>query len=117
MCIRDSTVTVQKVTRAMVLASARFMIKARLIGATHTSILARVLAHQVGAPLPQSTANQNLLLTSANGAHTVSLYNCEIRGAPFSFGGTKLRTDEICFVTTATTTSSVSTTPSIVFSA
>jgi hypothetical protein len=118
--IKYNIITVQKVTRAFVLASARFMIKARLVDPTHTAILSRTLAHQAGAPMPQSTTAQNLVLTSDGGIagqKTVSLYNCEIRGAGFEFGGTKLRTGEIAFVATATPSSSVTTTSSLVFSA
>lgn len=114
--VKYNVITVQKVTRAYILASARFMIKARLVNPTHTEMLSRTLIHQAGAPMPQSTTAQNLVLTSASGK-TVSLYNCELRGAGFEFGGTKLNSSEFAFVATATPTTSVTTTPSLVFSA
>lgn len=74
--------------------SVNFMAKVRPYGPTHTQILGIVGAHTHGQRLGQ----HNLVLSGPL-SKTITLYNCEVRGAGFEFGGTKLGTGEIGFVT------------------
>ena len=104
---------VQKVTRIAKLSSARFMIKARLTGPTHTQLLSYVTAHKSGAILAENTA-PDLVLTGSNGK-TVTLKNCEVKGAPFEFGSTKLNLGEVAFVTKLPVAASVAP-PQLIFS-
>ncbi|MDB6108329.1 MAG: hypothetical protein JWR69_79 [Pedosphaera sp.] len=111
-----SALKVQKLTRSMKLDSVEIMAKLRPVGPTHTQIDA-ALAIQAGRLLGQrfSTAATDLVLTSAS-AKTITLKNADIVGAGFEFGGTKLGTGEIGFVTGITFTAGV-VQPLIVFSA
>lgn len=113
--VKYNTYTVQKLTRVMKLASARFMIKARLVGMSHTNLVNAILSHTSGGVMTETGAPQDLVLTGANGK-TVTLKNCEVKGAPFSFGGTSLNTDEIAFCQTISVAASVAA-PSLIFSA
>lgn len=89
--------TVQKCVRKMKLASARFMVRARLVGPQHSQLVARISTHTLG----QTLGSAALTLTGPSG-RTVTLNNCEVVGAGFEFGGTKLGTGEIGFVTAMT---------------
>lgn len=112
--IKYQTYTVQKISRIMKLISARFMIKARIVGPSHTNLLAKILTHSSGALLVEGTA-KDLVLTGSNGK-TITLKNCEVKNAPFTFGGTSLNTGEIAFVQTIPVTGGAAS-PSLVFSA
>ena len=92
--------TVQKVTRRAKLDSVQIMAKARLVGPTHTQLLGKILAHTHGELLTEGTAS-DLVLTGPSGK-TITLKNCEVKNAGFSFGGTRLRTDEVGFITALT---------------
>ncbi|HTB86030.1 MAG TPA: hypothetical protein VK742_20460 [Candidatus Sulfotelmatobacter sp.] len=93
-----STLTIQKLSRHLKLDSVEFMIKGRLAGPTHTQILAKILAHTLGGALGEGTA-ADLILTGP-GSKTVTLKDCEIflDNSGFEFGGTKLGTGEVAFV-------------------
>ncbi len=104
--VQYNMITIQKVTRVAKLASARFMIKGRISSPNagwHSTLLGKILSHTLGGVLSEGTlagvGALDLKLIGGNGK-TVTLKNCEVKGAPFSFGGAKLNTDEIAFVTT-----------------
>lgn len=122
--VKYNSYTVQKVSKTMRLASSRFMIKGRLVNNTvaglHSLMVGKVLSHVGGAILSESAlANnsgaQNFVLTGANGK-TVTLVNVEMKSTPFEFGGTKLNTGEVGFVTKVNVAASVPTN-SLIFSA
>jgi hypothetical protein len=114
--ITYNTYSTQKVSRIMKLAKARFGIKARLVGMSHTQLLGKVLAHTSGGILKESSPT-NLVLTGSNGK-TITLVNCEPRTAPFEFGSTKLNLGEVMFVQTITVSSVPAVAaPSLIFSA
>ena len=106
--------TVQKVTRLAKLSSARFMLKGRIVGPTHTQLLGKVLAHTSGGILTEGSST-DLVLTGSN-SKAVTLKNCEVKGAGFEFGGTKLGTGEIGFVTNVVVSGGVAP-ASLIFSA
>lgn len=91
--VKYSPLSVQKVVRHYKLDSAAFMIKARLVGPTHTQLLGKILAHTAGQSLGQAD-----LTLSGPASRTVILQNAEVKGAGFEFGGTKLGTGEVGFV-------------------
>lgn len=111
--IKYSPLTVQKVTRHYKLDSARFMLKCRPTGPTHTNLLAKIFARTTGQILKEASAT-DLVLTGPS-SKTVTLKNCELKGAGFEFGGTRLGTGEIGFVTTLTFTTGAPQ-PSLIFS-
>ncbi|MDE2096185.1 MAG: hypothetical protein KGL39_02995 [Patescibacteria group bacterium] len=105
--IKYNIVTVQKVSRVVRLASVRFMAKMRLASpnaGSASTLVGKVLGHTSGGVLSQGTlaGGGNPLDLKINGSNgkTIRLVNTDIKGAPFTFGGTKLRFDEIAFVTT-----------------
>ena len=106
--------TVQKSTRLAKLVSARFMIKARLVGPTQTQILGKLAAHTSGAQLVEGSATD--LVMTGPGGKTVTLKNCEIFGTNFEFGGTKLGVGDTGFVTSLTFAGGVPQ-PQLIFSA
>ena len=124
--VKYNTIPVQKLSRITKLASARFMIKGRVVGPTHTALLAKILGssgtggHTSGGILTEFSggafAPADFVITSASGTRTVTLKNAEIKTAPFTFGGTKLRTGEIGFVQSLTISASAAS-PSLIFSA
>ena len=115
--VKYSPLPVQKLVRAYKLDEVHFMVKGRLYGPTHTEITAatginagRVLGNYV------PTANAaDLVLTGPN-SKTVTLKNADIVGAGFDFGGTKLGTDEVGFVSGMTFTAGAPQ-PLLIFSA
>jgi len=94
-----SALTVQKLTRHMKLDSVEFMVKGRLAGPTHTQLAAKVLAHTLGGTIGEGSAT-DLVLTGPS-SKTITLKDCEVflENQGFEFGGTKLGTGEVAFVT------------------
>ena len=113
--IKYSARMVQKVTRHMVLDSVSFMVKARIVGPTHTQIAGAMLAHTAGSRFGAGTNAADLVLTGPS-SKTITLKQAEIKGAGFEFGGTKLGTGEIGWVSSMTFTTGAPQ-PLIVFSA
>jgi hypothetical protein len=111
--VKYSAQTVQKLTRQMKLDSVQFMAKARLVGPTHTQLLGKILAHTLGATLTEGTATD--LVLSGPSSKTITLKDVELKGAGFEFGGTKLNTGEIGFVTKIDFSSGAPA-PSLIFS-
>lgn len=105
--VRYNIIPIQKVSRVGRLATARFMVKGRLSSPNagwHTTLAAKILAHVSGGALSQgkldgSGTPLDLKLVGANGK-SITLKNCDVKGAPFEFGGTKLNLGEVAFVTT-----------------
>ena len=91
--VKYSPLKVQGRTLAMKLDSVGFMAKCKPYGPTHTQILGIVGAHTQG----QRMGSADLVLTGPS-AKTITLKNCELRGAGFTFGGTTLGTGEVAFV-------------------
>lgn len=112
--VKYSTLTVEKLSRHMKLDSSAFMLKCRPVGPTHTQILAQVLAHTHGQILKRSS-EIDMVLTGPS-SKTITLKRVEIKGAGFEFGGTRLGTGEVGFVTNAAFTSGAPN-PSLIFSA
>lgn len=107
---------VGKLTRLVKLASVGFMVKARLVGPTHTQIDAAIGIH--GGRLLGSSFGANgvdLVLTSASGK-VITLKKADAVGVGFEFGGTKLGTGETGFVNAMTLTAGAAD-PLITFSA
>lgn len=92
---------VQEQTMATKLASVEFMAKCRPFGPLwtqiETAIMTRGLGARWGNPGAQG-AQINLTLTSQSGK-TITLFNVDIQGENFEFGGARLATGEIGFVT------------------
>ena len=105
--VKYNIIPVQKVSRVARLASVRFMAKMRLAttqAGSHSTLLSKILAHTSGGVLSQGTlagggTPLDLKINGSNGKY-VQLVNCDVKGAGFQFGGTKLRTNEVGFVTT-----------------
>lgn len=118
-----SPLTVSKRTQHMKLDSVEIMAKARITGlntgtapqATHTEITAQVLAHTLGGVLAGTP--DDLVLTGPS-SKTITLKDCEcyMEGSGFEFGGTKLGTGEVAFVTQLDFTTGA-TKPVLIFSA
>jgi hypothetical protein len=111
---------VQGRTYNMKLASVKIMAKCRPYGPAHTDILAVLLGHTQGQLLgytgsPLVSAAKDLVLTGPQ-AKTITLHNCQLKGAGFDFGGTTLGTGEVGFVT-GMTFSSGAPDPFLTFSA
>jgi len=97
--VKYSPLAVQKLVRAYKLDEVHFMVKGRLYGPTHTQITAATGINNgrvLGNYIPTSNA-ADLVLTGPNNK-TVTLKNADIVGAGFDFGGTKLGTGEVGFV-------------------
>jgi len=95
--------SVQKVTKRGKLDSVEIGVKARLVGPTHTQLLGKDLAHVSGQLLQEGSAT-DLVLTGPS-SKTITLKNCEVvMEAGFTFGGTRLNTDEIMFCRTVSFT-------------
>ncbi len=104
--VKYNIIACQKISRVGRLASARFMAKMRLVSpnaGSHSTLLSKILAHTSGGLLSEGTlagvGSLDLKINGSNGKFA-RLVNCEVKGAPFEFGGTKLRTGEIAFVPT-----------------
>ena len=94
---------VQEQTLAMKLSSVEFMAKVRPYGPTWTQINTQVmtgrkLGSRFGNPGTQG-AQANLSLTSASSGKIITLENCDVQTEGFEFGGARLTTGEIGFVT------------------
>lgn len=94
-----SPLTVQKLTRHMKLDSVEFMIKGRVAGPTHDELVGYVTAHQLGFTI--SGANAGTVVLNGPSSKTITLNDAELflDNQGFEFGGTKLGTGEIAFVT------------------
>lgn len=116
--VKYSPLAVQGLVRAYKLDEVYFMTKGRLYGPTHTQITAACGLNNggrtLGSYIPTSQA-ADLILTGPNGK-TITQKNADIVGAGFNFGGTKLGTDEVGFVSGMTFTTGAAQ-PLLVFSA
>lgn len=113
--IKYHAVTVQGLTRHMVLDSVSFMAKCRPVGPTQSQIATALLAYTLGQRLGASTNVGDLVLTGPN-SKTITLKNTDIKGAGFEFGGTKLGNGELGFVCGMTFTAGAPN-PQLIFSA
>jgi len=95
--IKYHAVTVQGLTRHMVLDSVSFMAKHRPVGPTQSQIATALLAYSLGQRLGGSANAANLVLGGPNNK-TITLINTDIKGAGFEFGGTKLGNGELGYV-------------------
>ncbi len=115
--VKYSPLPVQKLVRAYKLDEVYFMCKGRLYGPTHTQITAAMginAGRTLGSFIPTSNA-ADLILTGPN-SKMVTLKNADVVGAGFDFGGTKLGTDEVGFVSGMTFVSGAPA-PLLIFSA
>ena len=115
--VKYSPLPVQKLVRAYKLDEVYFMCKGRLYGPTHTQVTAATgisAGRTLGEFIPTTNA-ADLILTGPN-SKTVTLKNADVVGAGFDFGGTKLGTDEVGFVSGMTFTTGAPQ-PLLVFSA
>ena len=120
--VKYSPLTVSKRTLHMKLDSVEIMAKARITGlntasapmGTHTEITAQILAHTLGGVL---TGTPDDLILTGPSSKTITLKDCEcyMEGSGFEFGGTKLGTGEVAFVTELDFTSGA-TKPVLIFS-
>lgn len=113
--VKYHAVTVQGLTRHMVLDSVSFMAKCRPVGPTQSQIATALLAYTLGQRLGNSTNAADLVLTGPN-TKTITLKNTDIKGAGFEFGGAKLGNGELGFVCGMTFTTGAPQ-PLMVFSA
>lgn len=93
---------VQEQVQAFKLASVEFMAHCRLFGPTWTQIdnavaLGRRLGSRFANPGDEG-AQQDLVLYSQSGK-SITIYNADAHGEGFEFGGTRLATGEVGFVT------------------
>lgn len=111
-----SALTVQKRTYHYKLDSVECMIKARLTGPTHTQLAAECLARILGDTITHGSAT-DLVLTGPT-SKTVTLKDCEVfmEGSGFEFGGTKLGTGDVAFISKIDFTSGAPG-PALIFSA
>jgi len=109
---------VQKLVRAYQLDSVKFLARVRPFGPTHTQIDAAIGINHgrlLGSQVAGSATAADLVLSGPN-AKTLTLKAADVVGAGFEFGGTKLGTGEIGFVTTVQFVGGVAQ-PLLVFSA
>ena len=102
-----SPLTQQKRTFHYKLDSVEVIAKARITGlqtastqqASHTVITQQILAHTLGGVLTGTP--DSLVLTGASSGKTITINDveCYMEGSGFEFGGTKLGTGEVAFVT------------------
>jgi hypothetical protein len=111
-----SPIYVQKILKHMKLDSVEVVAKAKIVGPTHSQILATMLAPATSRPSGSRMANQTygLQLTSASGKK-VTLNNCELKGAGITTGGTNVRAGEVGFVSAYTFTTPGTTDPILTF--
>ena len=107
-----SPIYVQKILKHMKLDSVEVVAKAKLVGPTHTQLLASMLARTSGSRMANQT--YGLQLTSAS-SKKVTLNNCEVKGAGITTGGTNVRAGEIGFVSAYTFTVPGTTDPILTF--
>jgi len=113
-----SPLPVQTLVRAYKLDSVSFMAKCRPYGPTHSQIDAAIGVNDgrlLGQQFANGTTGADLALSGPN-SKAITLKNADAVGAGFEFGGTKLGTGEIGFITTMTFTSGAAQ-PLLVFSA
>ena len=116
--VKYSSLPVQRLARAYKLDSVKFMAKVRPYGPTHSQINAAIGVNNgrlLGSQIASATTAANLVLSGPN-SKTITLKSADVVGAGFEFGGTKLGTGEIGFVTTMQFVSGVAQ-PLMVFSA
>jgi len=100
--VKYSPLPVQKLARAYKLDSVKFMAKVRPYGPTHSQIDAAIGVNNgrlLGSQIANATTAADLALSGPNGK-TITLKSADVVGAGFEFGGTRLGTGEIGFVTT-----------------
>jgi hypothetical protein len=107
--VKYNQIKVQGITRLYKLSSARFMLKCKLVGPSHTALLAQILGTggtggYGSGSIITGASTYALKLTGSNGKYCI-LNNCAVKNAPFEFGSTGLNTGEIGFVTETTITS------------
>ena len=107
-----SPVYVQKVLKHMKLDSVEVVAKSKIVGPSHTQLIAQLLARASGSRMGNLT--YGLALTSASGK-VITLNNCEIKGAGITTGGTNVRAGEVGFVTAYTFTTPGTTDPILTF--
>ncbi len=95
-----SPLTVQKLTRHMKLDSVEVVLKGRLAGPTHDLLLAYVTNHKLGNSLGEAPAAAVTL--NGPGGKIIIMNDAEpfLENQGFEFGGTKLGTGEVAFVST-----------------
>ena len=100
--VQYAPLRVQRLALAWQLQSVKFMARTRPYGPTHTQIDAaigvnsgRLLGSQIASPATAA----DLVLTGPAG-HTITLKSADVVGAGYEFGGTRLGTGEIGFVST-----------------
>ena len=111
-----SPIYCQKILMHMKLDSVEVVAKAKIVGPTHSQILATMLAPATSRLSGSRMANQTygLQLTSATGKK-VTLNNCELKGAGITTGGTNVRAGEVGFVSAYTFTTPGTTDPILTF--
>jgi len=110
-----SALKVQKLTRHLKLDSVEIMAKARIVGPSHTQIIGELGTQTLGSLFGSNTDAADLVL-SGPGGKTITVKQTEIKGAGFEFGGTRLGTGEVGFVTQMKFTAGAPT-PLLTFSA
>ena len=111
--IKYSSLTMQKRTMHMKLDDSSFAVKARIQGPTHTALMALVGSYGLGAAIAGVTPT-SLVLTGP-GLKTITLPDCVpiFDNSGFEFGGTKMNTGEVLFVTRATPSGSPAVPPEL----
>jgi len=96
-----SALMVQKRTYHYKLDSVEVIAKARLAGPTHTQLAGKILAHTLGSTLTEGSSAD--LVLSGPSSKSITLKDVEVflEGQGFEFGGTKLGTGEVAFVSKA----------------
>ena len=110
--------TVQQLVRGYKLDSVAFMAKVRPFGPTHSQVDAVIgvnAGRTLGSQLANATTGADLTLSGPS-SKTITLKNADVVGAGFEFGGTKLGSGELGFVTTMRFTAGAPQ-PLLVFSA
>jgi len=113
-----SPLPVQQLVRGYKLDNVSFMAKVRPFGPTHAQIDAAIgvnAGRTLGAQFANSTTAADLVLSGPN-SKTITLKNADVVGAGFEFGGTRLGTGELGFITTMTFTAGAPQ-PLLIFSA
>ena len=103
--IKYTPLKVQKLTRAYLLQSVKFMAKLRPVGPTHAqldSALALQNSGVLGRRFGAAAQAQSLILTGAISGKTITLNQVNLVTGGYEFGGSKLGTGEIGFVAATT---------------
>ena len=110
---------VQKVLKHMKLASVEIVAKAKIVGPSHNVMLSEMLKRVSGlrmANKPDGTHPYKLVLNSQSNK-SITLPNCEMKGAGITAGGTNVRANETAFVSAYTFTTPGTTDPIMTISA